>query len=374
MRCYDHHAHIHKVTGLPKPSAYWYRANWWKLNSETDARADVVRIITLLDGVDDAEPGSSGGDGSTSLPPAGSRGPMINVTTLATTRYASLLVDDVPLTPNVVRVPAPGQAMFWSVPATVAAASTASKSVTWPTNLTLLGFQTDPASASLQSPESAACVAKHTVLRPRTSPTALELTVDVPSPSTATGTALVLDGEDSGLIRASLRDSLGILCSGGRNNGKFVVTFKVVSGPARIVGAASGDPSAWNGVDAPTGSMHSHTYGGMASAVVQVSVDCTSLHRDLITLIDVEGGDPSAPVHVISSNAAAGSCSSAAVPIVITATATRAAGAGQAAEVLLSNQIAIPTSIDFEGHSPVAVARREASPDKPMRFFDNFDG
>ena len=332
-------------------------------------RDGVARIVTLLDGVDASRPSASAD---------ATRNAVLNVTTLITTKYAQLLVDGVPLLPAARRVVSPGQAMYWSVPVHVPAAA-AKGAAMGPSNLTLLGYAVDPAAAADGTGTEGLppVVVNHTVLRPTSSdsPTQLALTVDIPSPSTATGSALVLDGEDAGLVRISLRDTSGILCSTAQG---FIVTFTVLSGPARIVGAASGDPSAADGADPPTASATAHAYGGIASAIVQVTVDCTSPNRELMAFIDAEGADSTAPVRVVPPGGGGGGANCPLAPIVIQATATRRARhprEGHEAAVLVSSQVSINVSGDRAHDGPIAVAQRGGlSPNKAWPFFDAFDG
>ena len=96
----------------------------------------------------------------------------------------------------------------------------------------------------------------------------LVLSVDVPSPLTGTGSKLLLDGEDTALVRASLTDRTGALCSSVARGDSFV-TF-TIAGPGRVVGTVSGSPTAAGGRNLPTGSSSIYMFGGMASAVVQV--------------------------------------------------------------------------------------------------------
>ena len=56
--------------------------------------------------------------------------------------------------------------------------------------------------------------------------TKLQLTIDVPSPLTGTGQALLLDGQDAGLIRCSIVDDNGIVV----NEANDLITFEIVSG------------------------------------------------------------------------------------------------------------------------------------------------
>jgi len=68
------------------------------------------------------------------------------------------------------------------------------------------------------------------------------LSVDVPSPRTGTGQALLLDGQDTALLRLSIVDSTGQLVSGGVQSATNV-TFSVIEGPGRIVGVGNGQPT-----------------------------------------------------------------------------------------------------------------------------------
>lgn len=65
------------------------------------------------------------------------------------------------------------------------------------------------------------------------------LSVDVPSPATGTGDAVITDGADSALIRATVVDAAGheTLHSGAN------ISFEIVSGPGRVIGVGNGDPT-----------------------------------------------------------------------------------------------------------------------------------
>ena len=67
----------------------------------------------------------------------------------------------------------------------------------------------------------------------------LILSVDVPSPVTGTGDALIADGQDAALIRATVVDAAGheTLHSGAN------ISFEMVSGPGRVIGVGNGDPA-----------------------------------------------------------------------------------------------------------------------------------
>jgi hypothetical protein len=66
----------------------------------------------------------------------------------------------------------------------------------------------------------------------------LGLTIDAPSVATGTGSAVLLDGHDVALLRASVLDANGNVVHLGSNN----VSFRIVSGPGAIQGAGNGDP------------------------------------------------------------------------------------------------------------------------------------
>jgi len=94
-------------------------------------------------------------------------------------------------------------------------------------------------------------------------PAALILTVDAPSPSTGTGTALYLDGGDAALLRATVVDSAGVVCE----DASVRVTFYVSHGPGRVWGTGNGDPANQE----PNHSPSRVTYHGLLRAVVKVA-------------------------------------------------------------------------------------------------------
>jgi len=203
------------------------------------------------------------------------------------------------------------------------------------------------------------------VLRPSGVCDQIVLSVDVPSPLTATGTKLVLDGEDTALVRASLTDGSGALCSAPSRD--TLVQF-AVAGAGRIVGAASGSPTAANGTNHPAGTSVVRTFGGMASAVVQVTLDCTSAHREAMRAVDADGGQ--GPVVVVGE---AQVCDLA--PIVITATITAPGVSGEATQADVHAATAsIAVSNDSSAFSPLAVARQGHDARADWPFFDAFVG
>ena len=111
-------------------------------------------------------------------------------------------------------------------------------------------------------------------------PTAVALSIDAPSLATGTGEALFADGQDVALVRASLVDQSGRLCSAASHN----VSFSVVSGPGRVVGVGNGDPFSHE----PNAGSSRLAYHGLARVVVQVTVDTASEGHVRATMIDVD--------------------------------------------------------------------------------------
>lgn len=110
------------------------------------------------------------------------------------------------------------------------------------------------------------------------------LYVDVPSENTGTGKALVLDGQDAGLVAAVVVDSAGRVVPSSFHN----VTFSIVSGPGRIIGVGNGNPACHD----PNHATWRNAYHGLTRAVVQVTEDRSTspLHRRRLMEIDREGG------------------------------------------------------------------------------------
>eukprot|EP00928_Gymnodinium_smaydae_P089297 TRINITY_DN73288_c0_g1_i1.p1 TRINITY_DN73288_c0_g1~~TRINITY_DN73288_c0_g1_i1.p1 ORF type:complete len:201 (+),score=5.98 TRINITY_DN73288_c0_g1_i1:42-605(+) len=131
--------------------------------------------------------------------------------------------------------------------------------------------------------EASRSMATHTVYTCG-QPSKVMASVDVPSDATGTGSALLLDGQDAGMIRASIVDSAGRVVQSATHN----VTFKVVSGPGRIIGVGNGDPSCHEPNQVPWRS----AYHGLVRAIVQVTEDRSTspAHRSRLLQIDREGG------------------------------------------------------------------------------------
>ncbi|XP_065198692.1 beta-galactosidase BoGH2A-like [Sycon ciliatum] len=110
----------------------------------------------------------------------------------------------------------------------------------------------------------------------------VQLTLDAPSPTTGTGTKLVLDGHDAALVGASVVDANGVVVTDSTVN----ITFSVVSGPGRLIAVGNGD----NYCHQNAKSDHIPVYGGHARGIFQVTVDCVSNNHDMCLAIDVDQG------------------------------------------------------------------------------------
>lgn len=111
----------------------------------------------------------------------------------------------------------------------------------------------------------------------------LRLSVDAPNIITGTGKALLLDGQDVALLRASIVDDLGHVAHLASNN----ISFRVLSGPGTLLGAHNGDPKS----HLPNNLHWYPAYHGLVRAVVRVtSVSARSWdERQLLARIDASG-------------------------------------------------------------------------------------
>eukprot|EP01043_Picozoa_sp_COSAG02_P047906 COSAG02_NODE_4642_length_5137_cov_4.568877_1_plen_438_part_00 len=166
-------------------------------------------------------------------------------------------------------------------------------------------------------------LATHTVMTSG-SATAISLSLDAPSVKTGTGSALMLDGQDAGLVRATIVDAKGNLVADAQNN----VSFQIITGPGRVVGAHNGNPQCHE----PNQVAWHSAYHGLVRAIVITTEDKSSppRHRGRMQEIDVDSGAQTRIITETSDDAAA------ATPIVLQATA----------QGLLSATITIPTSTD----------------------------
>ena len=127
-------------------------------------------------------------------------------------------------------------------------------------------------------------VARHTVMTSGAA-ASVRIDVDVPSSTTGTGSALVLDGQDAGLVRATILDAGSNVVRSSSHN----VSFRIVSGPGRIVGVGNGNPMCHESNTA----MWRSAFHGLARAVVQVTEHASgpASHRRRLMEIDRQGGE-----------------------------------------------------------------------------------
>ena len=160
-------------------------------------------------------------------------------------------------------------------------------------------------------------------------------TLDVPNEQTGTGTALVADGQDAGLVRAMVVDAKGNIVPSSSHN----ITFEIVSGPGRIIGVGNGNPSCHE----PNLVSWRSAYHGLSRAVVQTTATTALLpqERRRILEIDAEAGlrtTITSPEDALSVEAES---------IVV-----KASSPG-----LESSTVSIPVSNDLSKHSVLAVAK-----------------
>ncbi len=196
-------------------------------------------------------------------------------------------------------------------------------------------------------------LATHTVLAAGTDNSSyiLSLALDVPSASTGTGTALLLDGRDTALLRCSVLDqtTTGLVTSATNR-----ISWKVVSGPGRLDGISNGDPTSHEQLK----STSIASFGGLARAMVKVTLDCTTPNRDLAAgTIDVDRG----PATVVSGK---GDCDLS--PIVVEASSPG----------MVPVRLSIPVSADVDADSAFAIAKATAGGKfvDGFSFLDNFVG
>jgi hypothetical protein len=106
--------------------------------------------------------------------------------------------------------------------------------------------------------------------------------LDSPSPLTGTGNALLADGQDAALVRASVVDALGNVV----HNSADSVTFAVKSGSGRLVGTHNGRVDSHQSASLPTVA----AYHGLARAIVTTSsvAALPAAERSLLAEIDLD--------------------------------------------------------------------------------------
>lgn len=166
-------------------------------------------------------------------------------------------------------------------------------------------------------------------------PTKVVTVVDVPSTLTGTGEALVLDGQDAGMVSAAIVDAQGRVVPSATNN----ITFSIVSGPGRITGVGNGDPFCHE----PNKALWRSAYHGLARAVIQVTKNAASSTKERRRLrqIDREGGIHTTVMHPEA-----------------TSPKTDAIVVMASAKGLESSTVSIAVSTDLERNGVLAIAKR----------------
>ena len=196
-------------------------------------------------------------------------------------------------------------------------------------------------------------VARHTVHTSRGAAVGLTLTIDAPHATTGTGAALLLDGQDAALLRATLVDAAGRRAPLATHN----VSFRIVSGPGRVQGAHNGDPRNHEPNDAP---WHA-AYHGLVRAVVRVTSTAGRDPRERSLLAQIDARGPMAAAAAAGGGGGA-AAAAAAEPIIVEATADGFAPA----------RVSIPTSADASAAGVLAAAAAAAG--KAVDFFGGSDG
>lgn len=178
-----------------------------------------------------------------------------------------------------------------------------------------------------------------TVRRTSGKATRLTLNLDCPSKATGTGEALLLDGQDVALVRASVVDDSGQVVHMATNN----ITFSVLSGPGLLLGTGNGDAKSYE----PNNAAWHSAYHGLVRAVVRVTSTAALSEQEqmLLQLID-SGGEGLSYEQILDDR-----------DIVIEA---RSIGFD-------SVRLTIPTSTDASKASVLSVAK--ASAGKVVNFF-----
>ena len=159
--------------------------------------------------------------------------------------------------------------------------------------------------------------------------------IDVPSTTTGTGTSLVLNGQDAGMVSAAIVDAQGKVVPSASQN----VTFSIVSGPGRIIGVGNGNPMCHE----PNKASWRSAYHGLARVIVQVTQNVASspLHRKRMIQIDRDGG---IRTHI--------------VPPEYTSPTADAIVVQASVEGLGTSTVSIPVSSDVESDGVLASAKR----------------
>ena len=288
------------VAGFAKSASYWYRSLWLAGVPPTDPgrpplpTRHVVRVSQ-----------------SWNVPPPNSSFAAIDVQVFSDLPHVELLLN--------------GRS-FGSLPCGPGSFATFAAIPFIPGNLTAVGRRSPGGDA----------LAMHTQLAAM-SPAYIELTLDVPSAATGTGTALLLDGHDAGLVRATIRDASGRIVPSADN----AVTFTVDSGPGKVLGVHNGDAKSHE----PQAVTTRRAYHGLVRAVIKVTVDSASASPEDLELLTSEidtvskDGRDTVLVHPCTNHSHEDD-------IVVSATSPG----------LKSGTVSIPISTDTRTHSVLTVA------------------
>ena len=303
------------VAGFPKPSAYWYRTWWYysAMANASDKGYDVpVNPPPLVDPYATTESGENPMDG-----------------------YIVHIVQSWEQLPNVQNRTIQAYTNAPMAELTVNGKSQGKVAVDWQGWAQWDGILFSPGKITATAIDSQNEVkATHTV-ETAGAPAKIILAVDAPSERTGTGTALVLDGQDAGMVSAAIVDSKGNVVPSVSDK----VEFRIVSGPGRIVGVGNGDPSCHE----PNQVSWRSAYHGLARAIVQTTENSAlpPFHRKRMIQIDRDGGVRTyiVPPEDTSPRADA---------IVIEASV----------KGLESSSVSIPVSTDADTHGVLAVAKQ----------------
>ena len=289
------------LAGFPKGGAHWFRSQWLYGPGDEDAgktfRTGESAMVYIVE----------------SWKAAGAAKRDIHV--YGSTPTVNLLVNGIALTPQTIGL---GRLGLHPSFATFSEISFA------PGNITAIAIDANNRTVATHSRVTAGTAA------------ALVVSVDAPSAATGTGTALLLDGSDAGLLRATIVDHAGHVVEDASHN----VSFRVVSGPGRIIGVHSGDPASHEHNQSPF-----HTaYHGLVRAVVGVTTDLATSREARHRMKMMEPDN-----HVVAfETSEAEEATLAAADIVVEASALG----------LMTQRVTIKTSTDAAKDSVLAVAAR----------------
>jgi len=234
------------VVGFAKAAAHWYRSWWLGAVPETSDDRPVVggahaaHIVEMWDG--NATMVATNGDDTR------------NIHGYTNAPYANLLVNGKSQGAQAV---SDLGAASWTVPFT-------------PGNLTLVALDEHNMTLATDTRITPGVAAK------------VELSIDTPTPTLGTGSALFADGQDVALLRATIVDAKGNKVGSSAAN----VTFTIVSGPGRVIASHNGDQGNHEPNHAP---WHS-AFHGLVRGIVQVTVDAATptWHRRRMLQIDTD--------------------------------------------------------------------------------------